>query len=306
MARTLNDIKGNAKEPRLGDLVKLYEFPDKKKVRLRLVGPMWINLWYWFTIRTKSGKKVSIPKLCLDYDAVTDTFIKDECPFRASGQGRENKEILYNAIIRSQQEDMPRKPKPPSEKESQRKTWMDYKGYWRDGKNSTAWSPVEVVRISSSLLNEIQAAIALEDEDNIDIADPEKGWDIVVRYDKDQPPTSRFKVQLVKQTPLTKEEKKYLLWRLDVLKPMALAAAKKEMKSLAERLVTDDDDKDDRKNKKKSKYDINNDNDNNNDDEDSINENNDQDDDQDDDDRPVKKKVKKKSSVLKKLKRKKF
>jgi len=88
------------KTPRLEDIIEVMKFPSGKWTQGRLVGNIWSYVNVWFDIIKKDGQKVSIPKLCLDYDARTEEMASEVCPYRKSGLGRLSKFYVTNLIIR--------------------------------------------------------------------------------------------------------------------------------------------------------------------------------------------------------------
>jgi len=244
---------GGGKTPRLEDLVEVFKLPTKKWVRVRLVGPLWAYLNIWFDIRTKEGRKVSIPKLCLDYDAETDEMTSEQCPYRASGKGRFSKFFVVNAIIRDLQEDEPRKKADPTKYERKRRSLCGQGEFFlKENKETKTWTPVRVLIVNVSLADQLRSLADLNRVTNKktgsvstrDINDPKYGIDISLYYDPDAAGPSRYRAQREERTPLTEEEEGLLLWQLDLLKAEDPKTAEREMKNLDPKIISEGDDED--------------------------------------------------------------
>lgn len=243
MARSFSSVKSmDNRDPNLRDLVETMKFEDGVKYKVRMIGPPFTYRWKWFDLkdketgkpRTKNGRPVSLPKRIIDWDGTTDTYTSDECPYRAFDGGRESTELVINVIDRKAQADKPRKPKPLTEKESQRVTHLGYKSRWKESKNGGGWTPVRVLSMSASLKKAIDGAIESAEADNIDISSDTKGYDlIIINRPTAKDPSQRWSVTVgSKKTPITDEEKKYALWKLDALPKQKPAAAKKDLEGL--------------------------------------------------------------------------
>jgi hypothetical protein len=83
----------------------VWKFSDKWTT-IRLIGDLWSVYEFWIPIRTTSGKRTVIPKLCLDWDSGNHKSRSGTCPYCQAGL--EGRPIYYsNAIIRSLQQPTP-------------------------------------------------------------------------------------------------------------------------------------------------------------------------------------------------------
>ena len=249
----------------LGD-ISFFNFGDYagEKLVFRLLGPIRGYSTHWIEINTKSGKHANIPKLCLNYDADTDSFADNNCPY-CNLNPKAGRKYLVNAIFRREQEKEPKKVT-RTEKEEQRKTiFEDYKCYIKDPKSSS-WTPVVVLNLPYGVVQELKdlgANNTGDDGECHDVNDVKYGMDISIRYNPEKAGESKYRVDSLKVTPLTKEERKYLIFDIDNIPMETLAEAKEEYKKLKQVAVTNEDedvdsvdyedDEEDEKPKKKSK-----------------------------------------------------
>lgn len=248
---------------RLEDLVDLLKFPKKQFVSIRILDhdimPMkqhWINI-----IAGKDRREVNIPKLCVSFDPSTEAD-KDGvvCPYCALEGKRDDFKYLANAIIREEQENKPRKAKDPSGKEA--------KSGFKDP-SSESWTPVRVLRLPSSLLKKIQELKQLNKARNkktdkteaFSVAHPKYGCDIAIKFDPDAKGGDMYQVQLQDRTPLTDEEKEFLIYELseELIEKCGRETPQQAKKELAKMEIVgqdkldaeDEDDEDEPKSKKK-------------------------------------------------------
>jgi hypothetical protein len=307
--RTNND------KPRLNDLVEIYDMPTGKFVDLRLVGPVTSMGTHWIEIiGSKSGNKANIPKICLNYNSITEELDDNGCPY-CEGEQRLDKAYYCNAIVRELQDSEPRK-KPKHTKKERKETNIGskkepYNCYVKE-RGSKSWSPIKGQRFPLTVASSIASLMEINRHTNkktgktrtYALSDPRYGCDIQVRKEKQKKGPVKYQVQKgSKRTPLTDEEKAYLHQNLDVRDLLVedLETARREWEKLEKQLVgndaEDDDDEylDDKKGKKgkKSKGKSRDE-----DDDDDEDEGEDDDFDLDDDleDEPKKKKGKKKTS----------
>jgi hypothetical protein len=271
---------------RLSEEIDMYEFPKKKWVKVRMFGPITSYSQLWFEIiSSKQKKKVKIPKICLDYNSLTEEFEEKGCPFRKLG-GQMTQNYIINFIVRDIQEDGPTKNGLKyTDFEKKKRDVLGEK--WRvKEKGSKTWTPVRAKEWSATMAEKFQSLKTLnvvKNKDGVkkeyDITHPKFGRDILLKWDPDSKSPIKWEIQLEERTPLTEEELEYCiqpLTGLESIKPMELSAAKAEAKGLAGMLVDKDsrkdidDDDDEAKPKKKKRVE----------------------DDDDDDDEPVVKKKK--------------
>ena len=232
-----------SKSPRMGELVDLVEWPEGDYEYYRPIGPVYSVCQYWFRIGTpRKPQGVSIPKDCLDHDGATDKMVGDECPFRASGKGRESKKYYINVISRSEQEGR----KYPPLQNVRREKHLGYEAYWGKAGDSRK-TPVRVLEIPDSQISRLQSMKKMNKVKHprtgemvmFDISDERFGCDIGILFDPTKQGPAKYDIQKGERTPITREERNYLMYRLDLMKPMSLSDAKQEMADLASKLVDD-------------------------------------------------------------------
>lgn len=265
---------------KIEEYVDLHKFTDRRWDQLRFVGPVTSIAQHWFDIRTKDGKKVTIPKACLNWNGDTESFDSNGCPY-CSHDATKRVDISYytNAIIRSIQDDEPRKKFPPVKDEKKVVNLGTKKEPFEaklKSKDSRTWTPVRIVRIVPSLARQIADVPnrrtikkkGREVEKDMEISHPRYGKDVEVKFDNSQSGTGKYQARGAKKSKLTEEELAYLVYPLDFHERAVetLEQATNEFKELKKRIVEgegnkfdDDDDKPGKKDKKKKfkdKYDV--------------------------------------------------
>ena len=263
-------VRGNTSQAQDKDLVKFLEYPKVKGkpawVTLRLFGPVYSKAGFWVKAKRYTGNKgKAFFKICRCYDTETHQIVADKYdPFydewrreRDENIPREEQLLTYQryfymqAIVRKLQDNMPAKNKlTASEKKSGFKEM-----------ESDSYTPVVVVRLTASLLQQIQDM----KEDNVvkfktgkrtaySVNHEKYGRDIMIRFDDSDgvAPSQRYAVKLVVdggRTPLTDEEKAYLKWDMEQLYPEEESEGqiRRDFESWAKRigLTADEDDEDD-------------------------------------------------------------
>jgi len=230
---------------KLEDVLDMAKLPKNKWVAMRMlpldllpVKRHWINI-----IAGKDRREVKIPKICLSFDPATEGTIKGvKCPYddlATGGQG----EIFYlaNVIVRQEQEDQPAKMRKhtAAERES---------GFKEPG--SESWTPVRVVRLTSSLTKKIQGLQELNKHKlkagikTFDVSDARYGVDINIKHDPDAKGAEQYQVNLGDKNALTEEENAYLVHELsadllDKLGRETVEEARRELKGM--KIVGDED-----------------------------------------------------------------
>jgi hypothetical protein len=331
-------------QKRLNDEIDLFVWPKNKYVKVRFIGPITSSVNVWFEIiSSKQKKKVSIPKICLDYNPKTEEFEGDKCPYRMSGVGRPAQFYLTNMIVRDLQEDMPRKLPKLQSSEKKKRNMLGEKWSIKEA-GSKSWTPVRAMTVPASLAEKLASLKTLNVVKNkegkkveYDVTHAKYGRDLMIKYNPDGAGTAKWEVQMEEKAPLTEEEQNFLLQPLEgleSLKPQSMADAKAEMKRLMEQLADkksrkssggdeddededDDDDEDDeddrkssksksKKNKKSSKFDDDEDEDeedSESDEDDDSDEDEDDEDEDEDEDDSKSAKAKKKSKSKKSKKK---
>ena len=263
-------VRGNTSQAQDKDLVKFLEYPKVKGkpawVTLRLFGPVYSKAGFWVKAKRYTGNKgKAFFKICRCYDTETHQIVADKYdPFydewrreRDENIPREEQLLTYQryfymqAIVRKLQDNMPAKNKlTANEKKSGFKEM-----------ESDSYTPVVVVRLTASLLQQIQDM----KEDNVvkfktgkrtaySVNHEKYGRDIMIRFDDSDgvAPSQRYAVKLVVdggRTPLTDEEKAYLKWDMEQLYPEEESEGqiRRDFESWAKRigLTADEDDEDD-------------------------------------------------------------
>ena len=243
----------NQDKKRLSDLVGLMEWPSKPKyVKVRAIGPVTGFAQHWLTIKTNAKKEVNIPKLCLNYDAKTDSFVDNGCPY-CKTEFPARKHYIGNFIVRKEVENEPRKKKPHEKSETKLKkvTECDKGEFYIKNLNSNSWTPVKVLQLPPMVTEELKSLTDLnrhetkDGEKAFDINHPKYGIDISIKYDADAKGAKKYSIQKEGKTPLKEDEKEYLLYSLDVMIPETLEQAKIQFKNMKNRLVTEEKDSDD-------------------------------------------------------------
>lgn len=223
---------------RPAEIVDVYNFPDDKYVKMRLFGDMISIPTYWVETppnkkgqvkMTSFGKPVSFAMGCCSWD--WETFSRDfqkEDPWRdfeqyerSTGIARKDQkvqfrtEVYMNAIIRSIQDDEP----------SSLKDWTDAEAETGcKEKDSDSWTPVRVVKLPYTLVDQIRnfkSQNTYRDEEGrihaYDIYDPKYGVDVTIYKDSKAKGQGIYKINFGSNTPLTKAERNYLEYDLDLL-----------------------------------------------------------------------------------------
>jgi len=275
-AKTKAPSRGREKF-KIDEYVDLHKFTDRRWDQLRFLGPVASIAQHWFDIRTKDGKKVTIPKSCLNWNGDREDFDANGCPYCEHGL-RVDVSYYTNAIVRSIQDDEPKKKFPPVKDEKKVVNLGSKKDPFEaklKSKDSRTWTPVRVIRIVPSLARSIADVPNMrtikkkgrEIEKAMDISNPRYGRDVEIKFDNSQSGSGKYQVRAAKKSKLTEEELEYLIYPLDYHERAVetLEQAVKEFKELKKRIVErdgegggkfDDNDKGDKKKKSKDKYDI--------------------------------------------------
>jgi hypothetical protein len=256
-----NVISGN-KAPRIEELTQVLQFPPDEYVSLRLYGPLFSVVYIWFKLKTKEGKIVSIPKLCLDYDPIEQKFVRDICPYRASGKGRQAQVFYCNAIIRDIQENEPRKLPKHTKFESKTRSLVpgSKEKFFVKELNSKSYTPMRLVRLTSTTAESIVKLSKLNPH-KIDgrkvycnVADPKYGRDISILYNPNAQGTKMYDVQMGDKAPIKKSEMSYLMqpFFTKAIEPASPKEAEKDFKQLRKVLYDEDGESDDEDTNSKS------------------------------------------------------
>ena len=233
---------------RLEDEVDLLD-PPTKYIELRSFGPHTSYMNIWFDILTKTGKKVSIPRVCLDYNPKTEQLERNICPYRASGLGRQQQRYLSNVIVRDLV-GVGRSSKPTMSETKPFK--IGSQTYYFKEIGSKTHTPVRCLLAPPTLVDKLKDLRQLnkvntkEGVKTFDIAHPKFGCDFSLKFNPEGKGGDMWQPQIGSRTPIRPEEEKYLIYRLDNLqsiKPVGRDEAQRDMEELEKIIIVKDKDK---------------------------------------------------------------
>ena len=263
MAKGFSKLKpktGDRDNVRLEDLVEMFKLPDNEAVELRFIDKPIISVKvHWLKIYGgKDKREISIPRYCLKHNAEDEESPKDvECPYCELPHGKEeaasvNFFYLANAIVRSIQDDEPRKKGEMTK--SEKKTGFKDRG-------SKTWTPVRVIRIPSTVATRMQELSEKNlvkskksgKKEAYDVSDDKFGIDISIKYKPKAAGSEKYSAdKMDERSPLTEDEQAYLAFNLtDALLDAAGRMTEKQAIEDLKRMElrgsesTDDDDDDD-------------------------------------------------------------
>ena len=259
---------------RLDEVIELIKWVDKKWVPIRVlpIAPLQVRQAWIKIYGGKERKEFAVPRYVVNFDPNNPEKPKKgvRCPYSElvtdkDGPVRVSDFWLFNVIDRDMQEEGP-----PRKGKGTKPTKEEEKTGFKDI-NSDTWTPVKVARFTMTSImrmNELSEDNIIKDKktkkkSQYDATDENYGFDVKVKYKKDAPGTDKYSIDKVDGgcTPLTKEEKKYLVWKLDeaLLDATGRLTEKqafedvKRMEIVGGSTVDDDDDDDDDDDRKKSK-----------------------------------------------------
>lgn len=261
---------------RLDEVIDLIKWIDKKWVPIRILprAPLQVRQAWIKIYAGKDKKEITIPRYVVNFDPENPEKPKKgvRCPYSElvtdkDGPVRVSDFWLFNVIDRDMQDEgAPRKGKGAKPTKEEAKT--GFKDI-----NSDTWTPVKVARFTMTMImrmNELSEDNIIKDKktkkkSQYDATDENYGFDVKVKFKKDAPGTDKYSIDKVDGgcTPLTKEEKGYLVWELTeklldatgrLTEKQALEDVKR-MEIVGGNTADDDDDDDDdrKKSKKKSR-----------------------------------------------------
>ena len=231
-------------KPRLNTLVDVYDFStvDGKYSTKRPVGPIIGVAVHWIRIVTNTGKTVSIPKYCLDYDVDNDSFPKKpkKCPY-CKNHGLPNVNYYQNMIDRDSQDSEPAKKAKHTKTEKKGKKWVDGETYFFKDPESKSWTPVSLVAAGLTLSEKLRNITQLNKGNELN--DPKNGMDIDIMYDsKQKTPGAQWDVQRAGKSKLKPKESAYLLYDVRTALPYIMESpseAEAEWEKLKDRIAKD-------------------------------------------------------------------
>ena len=259
---------------KLDELVDMYKFPTNKWIRIRLLPTTMLPIkTHWIKITTKDKNETKIPRICIQFDPDNEAQPKKgvKCPYctldhDTGGQAEQGKYYYANAIIRSLEDDKPRRLAKPTKDEI--KTGLK-------DIDSETWTPVRVVRLTNGTVatlvekGERNTAGKGSKQKAYSLAHGKYGCDIDLRFNPKAPGAKKWSVETNERAPLdadwqlSKENKKgYAIYDLsdDIVEKLGLETQEvaeanfKKMKITGmDKLEDDEDDEDDLPKKKKKK-----------------------------------------------------
>lgn len=224
------------------------EFTDGEFVTLRPIGPVNSFAQHWIEFTGKDGKKKTFPVTCRNWDSEKEEFIANGCP-ACKRQLKTQVKHFGNFINRDLQENRPAKAK--LEEATKSKKFRT--------PNDKSWSPVKVYILPSTAVDGLKDIYALnkhkiKDPETREVtmvacepSDPDYGCDVRIKYDSNKDGSNKYNVQKGDHSPLTDEERTYMLYDLDVLFYPEKEALEQKLRGFEERAgkkkpsVMDDD-----------------------------------------------------------------
>ena len=262
---------GNKDSIRLEELIDVQKFPDDKWLQLRFiekVDPLVVKQHWIKILGGKDKREITIPRFCIAFDPNDPETPKEgiNCPYCEISSGKDGAQrasefFLINAIVRDIQEEEPAKK--AKHTESEKKTgFKDLR--------SKSWTPVRVIRLPGTLVARIQELgetnmvkdKKTKEKRQYDASDSKHGFDVQIKYKPKAAGTDKYSCDKVDggSTPLTSEEKEYLVYKLDeALLDLAGRMGQKQANEDFKRMEIsgdipeDDDDDEDEKPKGKKK-----------------------------------------------------
>jgi hypothetical protein len=299
--------------PRMSEKVEMAKLGDKWQT-FRLIGKPIIIASHWINIYNPDSKKKpkGFPKPCHGAYFADDGSMQidaSKCAYCTILENTPNVTAYSNAINRSKQENQPKRSGKPTRYEKKLRKLHGTVAFYKEDLNTDAWTPVEVIRITTSLgkkISEIASLNTRKTEEGKKAFGPEHpkfGFDLMLKYnEKAASPGEMYSAQKGENTKLEREEVELLRWNVPTEVTENPKDAEKEAKRVKAK-VTDrtnvllfpelaEQEKKKSKGDKHGKY------------RDQFDEDDeDEDDDEDDDDRKSSKKSSKKSSSKKTKKR---
>ena len=201
---------------------------------VRFIGQVVSYCQFWFQVETSSGRRVSVQKLCLDWDDEAQTFVRNVCPYRTAGlKGQIN--YVSNGILRSLQDQIPLTLPAHTEFERTARDVEGSKAYWKEH-GSESWTPVRILRIPVGLAVRIQSGCV---RSGYDLAHPKYGRDLLIKFDREETPDKMYDLRVKEEDRIDAGGASYLQYPLDIVTPETLAKANDEWARLQPMLIRD-------------------------------------------------------------------
>lgn len=246
-----SNFSQNSKREQLSDTVEVVKYPDADEYgAYRFVGEPVLAAYHWFsTMReVKGSKKPKIShfaKACVGFDPATGEVNAEKCAY-CQLDSSPRIEARQNVIDRELQANEPRNAKPLSSTEKKYQEWNGGKFRIKDGPKKGGYTSARVLKVTPAIGNPVAEITSLNKHKNKKTGDreaygpnhPRYGFDVMIRFDKDEAPAKMYSVQKGEVTPLTEEEKAIALWRIPEHKAEDEATAKKEAAKMKKFLCT--------------------------------------------------------------------
>ena len=201
--KSWEEVKPGGNSANYYDVYDRFALTDEY-TRVRLLGDVFELKVHWIPTKTKKGGDSAFPVLCRKNEADSE-----KCCICRAGL-RTQTIYLTNAIIRDIQEDEPKKKGKIPEGTEYRKPGDKW------------WSPVRVLQIPAGAVTKIQRfsennKVKLKSGEFkvAPINDPKYGRDLEILFDSTQTGSGMYDIQKGERSPLTDEEKEYLLYNLE-------------------------------------------------------------------------------------------
>lgn len=236
MARGFGDIQDNSKRDNLreSDIFEIYPLSKKANgnwVSIRLLETDLLPVKkHWIKIMggKDKDKEIKIPRICVAFDP--DNQGKPlrgmKCPYCGIAHGNDESgapaqydyKWYAQAIVRDLQASAPRKQSKHTKQEQ--KTGKKEMG-------SESWTPVQAIPLTNSLAGRIKELgernihqvkdkkSGKKSQQQFQVNHPKYGCDIEIKYNPKKSPADRYTIERGEHTPLTEDEKGYLIWDFD-------------------------------------------------------------------------------------------
>lgn len=219
---------GSDKSPSIKDQVDQFKFPPDKFVTVRIITPVYMYAGYWVATKKKDGSPTRFYMPSPSYNPESQTFDSTVFdPFFEISKGekgveRDSRMIQIQkygyccAIVMHEEARRPERIPRPTENELAT-------GFKE--KDSDSWTPVKVLRLSSTMMEQI-AGIAQTnivtnrstgEQKAMSIAHPQFGMTIRIKHSPKKPAASQYQILPGEKMPLNDRQKKYLTWDLSDL-----------------------------------------------------------------------------------------
>lgn len=211
--------------PRMSEKVEVAKLGDKWTTH-RLIGKPIVIASHWINIYNPDSKKKpkGFPKPCHGAYVADDGSMQidaSKCAYCTILENTPNITAYSNAINRSKAENPPRKMGKPTRYEKKLRKLHGTAAYYKEDLNTDMWTPVEIIRITTSLgkkISEIASLNTRKTEEGKKAFGPEHpkfGFDLMLKYnEKAASPGEMYSAQKGENSKLTREEMEYLRWNV--------------------------------------------------------------------------------------------